>query len=540
MPERIVVVGYGPVGARFVEGLLPAVRTGAIDLTVIGAETADAYNRVLIAEYAVGQADRVALEITDANAAREAGVKIVTGTTVTAINRSRHTVTLGTGAQVAYDRLVLATGARANIPTLDGVERLRRDRLMPAADAAALDTAEAPLPRGITALRDLNDAHVVLEAVQRGQRIVVLGAGVLGMEIALAASRAGAETCVVYHGESPMARNLDVGGGTVLARNVRRAGVAMINHSRAESVIFHLDDDGVERFDGLVCADGKQIFGDLLLFSCGVGARTELAALAGLSVSTGILVDDSLRSHTDPDIYAIGDCAHIAPVPREGDAVSVPGGAPAGLIGPGWRQADWLAAAFLASFVAEMPPAPLPERAASVVMLKADGVNVVAAGNTAADQWAESFSSEFPAPQSRSNGCSTTLSVAVWADPEHGRYVKMVTREGILEGFVCVGMPRTGAELTLLFERGSELPADRSVLLRFDGPDYDPTIGSDVFALDATVCWCNGVTVGAIADSATAGNTTIACIGSATRAGTGCGGCKHRIGSVLERFAAVV
>lgn len=137
-------------------------------------------------------------------------------------------------------------------------------------------------------------------------------------------------------------------------------------------------------------------------------------------------------------------------------------------------------------------------------------------------------------------GCdSSPPSVAQWADPELGRYVKMVTRAGMLEGFVCVGMPRTGAELTLLFERGSELPSDRSVLLRFDGPDYDPSVGGDVFALEATVCWCNGVTVGAIADSAGAGNTTVACIGSATRAGTGCGGGKARIGGVLERFSAV-
>jgi assimilatory nitrate reductase electron transfer subunit len=110
----------------------------------------------------------------------------------------------------------------------------------------------------------------------------------------------------------------------------------------------------------------------------------------------------------------------------------------------------------------------------------------------------------------------------------------MVTRDGILEGFVCVGMPRTAAELTLLFERGSELPFDRSVLLCYDGPDYETEAGS-AFERDATVCWRNGVTVGAIADSAVAG-TDAACIGAATRAGTGCGGCKLRIADVLERF----
>lgn len=530
--ERIVLIGYGTVGARFAEELLPAVRSGAVTLTVVGAESDDAYNRVLIAEYAVGYADRESLEITDTDAAREAGVRILCGTSATSINRTRNTVSLGTGEQVPYDRLVLATGSRANVPTLEGVTRLRRDRLRPGSDASGLDSAGAPLPRGITALRDLADAETVLRAVRAGQRIVVLGAGVLGMEIALAANRAGAETCVVYHGETPMARNLDVGGGTVLARAARKAGVTMVSHSRAESVVFHLDDDGVERFDALVCADGKQIFGDLLLLSCGVGARTELAALAGLAVSTGILVDSTLASHTDPHIFAIGDCAHVAERAEPESAHIAIGGGPSGLVGPGWRQSEWLAARFSAEAGHERLP--YIERAASVVMLKAEGVDVASAGNTAADPW---DSASLGGAHVADCG-ALPLSVAQWADPEHGRYVKMVTRAGILEGFVCVGMPRTAAELTLLFERGSELPADRSVLLRFDGPDYYPAVGGDLFALEATVCWCNGVTVGAITDSAGAGNTTVACISAATRAGTGCGGCKGRIGALLDRLVA--
>ncbi|WP_104163136.1 FAD-dependent oxidoreductase [Cryobacterium sp. N22] len=558
-PERIVVVGYGPVGARFVDELLPLVEAGLAELTVVGAEEVHAYNRVLLADYAVGRTDRDTLDLTDGSRARAAGARILTGTTVTSVNRTIRTVSLGDGSSVPYDRLVLATGARANVPTLDGVKRVRRGLMKPGADAgglgaAALDWAAAPLPRGVSALRDLADAATVLAAVQAGRRIVVLGAGVLGMEIALAAAAAGAEVCVVYHGEIPMNRNLDRGGGSVLTRSARQAGVTMVNHARAESVLFHHDDDGVERFEALLCADGKQINGDLLLLSCGVGARTELAHLAGLPVSTGVLVDESLRSWADASIHAIGDCAHVAARPADADlgaawngARMAPAGGPSGLIGPGWRQADSLAARFTAEITAgtaargavpaaaESAPVLSAEPGASVVMLKAEGIDVVAAGDTSADPFDLDDSAH-------AHGCASgdpaPLVVAQWADPEHGRYVKMVTRGGILTGFVCVGMPRTGAELTLLFERGSELPADRSVLLRFDGPDYDPATAGDAFAPESTVCWCNGVTVAAITTSAQAGNDTVACIGTATRAGTGCGGCKGRIGEVLERFAA--
>ena len=158
-------------------------------------------------------------------------------------------------------------------------------------------------------------------------------------------------------------------------------------------------------------------------------------------------------------------------------------------------------------------------------MLKAEHLDVVAVGDVSAEPWDEH--PDHPARR-----------VAQWADPEHHRYVKMVTEHGVLTGFASVGMPRTAAELTLLFERRAELPADRSLLLRFDGPDDDPAASGDAFAPAATVCWCNGVTVERIEESAASGCETVACVGRDTRAGTGCGGCKSRIGEVLARFAA--
>jgi assimilatory nitrate reductase electron transfer subunit len=134
------------------------------------------------------------------------------------INRTRQTVSLQSGELVPYDRLVLATGARANVPTLDGLGKPKD----------GLDAAAAGLPRGVEVLRDLRDGDAIREAVKAGQRIVVLGAGVLGMELALAASEQGAEVVVVHHGDGPMARNLDTDGGRMLARAARAAGVEVV------------------------------------------------------------------------------------------------------------------------------------------------------------------------------------------------------------------------------------------------------------------------------------------------------------------------
>lgn len=514
MPERVVLVGYGPVGARLVEGLLPAVRDGLIDLTVVGAEPHDAYNRVLIAEYAVGRMDRAGLDLGDRRVAEEAGVRFVLATAVAGVDRALRTVRLADGIRLPYDRLVLATGARANVPTLGGVSRA--------------SAHEGDLPRGVVALRDLADAEVVRAAVTAGRRIVVLGAGVLGMELALAAAEAGAEVVVAYHSAAPMNRTLDENGGRVLAAAAVAAGVEMMHHARAESIVHRYDDHGQAWFDGLVCADGRVLSGDLLVLSCGVGARTEIAAMAGLAVSAGVLVDGASRSWTDPNIFAIGDCAHVADPADAAPDGRVAGG-PSGLIGPGWRQADSLAALLRreaeagASTSVVGSSAVVAERP-GVVMLKAEGIDVVAGGAVDADPFAH-------AP-----GCHGPQ-VTIWADPARGAYVKLVTVDGVLTGFVAVGMPRTGAELTLLFERGSELPADRSSLLRLDAPDAGMAVVADPFAADATVCWCNGVSAGAIRDAVAAGEPTVGCVKATTRAGTGCGGCVGRITELLAREA---
>ncbi|CAN5355248.1 FAD-dependent oxidoreductase [soil metagenome] len=559
---RIVLIGYGPVGARFVEGLLPSVQAGVAEVTVVGAEAHDAYNRVLLADYAIGRASRERLDITDTAAARAAGVQFQLGAAVVGIDRGRQAVRLDSGVLVLYDRLVFATGARANVPTLDGLERAKRSRLARAAVAARLDEGATPLPSGVVVLRDLADAAVVRTAVESNSRVVVLGAGVLGMELALGLAEQGAEVVVVYHGDGPMARNLDSAGGRMLAKAARAAGVAMASHARAEGLVFHTDDRGHQHFDALVCADGRQIDGDLLVLSCGVSARTELAAAAELTVSAGIVVDEKLRSWSDPDVYAIGDCAQVAARGSESADGRV-AGAPSGLIGPGWRQADWLAvrlaaeateaaaaterltATATAESASARTAAPArtaavrtaalrtaPAERAGVVMLKAEGVDVVSGGDVTADLWAEQSAQSVAAGES-------PLEVTQWADPGRGSYLKLVTRDGVLTGFVAVGSARAGAELTLLFERGGELPADRSALLRLDASDAGAPETSDAFAPDATVCWCNGVTALHITNAIAEGHASTECIGKATRAGTGCGGCRGKIAEILARAAPV-
>lgn len=511
MTERIVVVGFGPVAARLVDELLPAVRSGLAHLTVVGEEAEAAYNRVLVADLGVGRTTASALALSDAAALIADGVDVRLGVRVRRVDRARQQLVLSDGTFPGYDRLVFVTGSRPVIPNLTGLNP---------------DPAAPVLPAGVTALRDLRDASVLQAAVAGGKRVVVLGGGVLGLETALAAAEEGATVTVVHNGPHPLGRNIDRGGGAVLAASLRNCGVRVAGNARSTGVEHNAPNGG---FSALLLEDGSAIDGDLLVLSCGVRPRTELAEGCGLSTGAGILVDHKLRAHHEPHIFAIGDCAEVrCPDPDCAECRTARG--PSGLVGPGWRQAEWLAG-YLTLLASESPDAELvpalPAELPGVVVLKARGMNMAVAGDVSADPWDEEALTAGAV-----NG-RAGLQIAQWADPEHGRYVKMTTRAGVLEGLVAVGMPRTGAELVQLFERGAELPADRSLLLRLDGPDQAAAAGAA--DPERTVCRCAGVSGTRIAAAVTDGCGTMAEVSGATRAGTGCGGCHDDIKELIEK-----
>ena len=497
-PERIVIVGFGPVAARLVEHLEPLVAAGKISVTVIGQETDAAYNRVLVADVAVGRSRETAIGLADPTALGALGIDVRLGTRVARVDRPARQVLLDDGEAIPYHRLVFATGSRPILPCLEGMD----------------DGGSQVLPAGVSFLRDLDDARSLATALASRDRIVVLGGGILGIEAALAAAEEGGRVTLVHHGRSPMERLLGE-GAMVLAAALRNAGIAVV---AGTSTGVHLVDG---RFAGLNLQDGTRADGGRLVLACGVRPRTELAEGCGLDVADGVLVDHTLRAVGAEDIWAIGDCAEVRC--RDSSCPACSGDtAPQGLIGPGWQQADYLGLAWAAEFAGTPPSAVgLPERRDAVLVLKARGVDAVTAGETDADPWA----------------IQPGLAVAVWADPGHGRYVRMVTRDGVLTGLVCVGMPRTGAELVLLFERGSELPADRSSLLRLDSAEG--AVAAIPPGPDATLCRCAGVTRGTVADSVVNGCTSVPDVSASTRAGTGCGGCHEDIKAVIEQHFAV-
>ncbi|GHD04935.1 FAD-dependent oxidoreductase [Zhihengliuella salsuginis] len=503
--ERIVVIGFGPVAARLVEDLLPSVAAGVIELTVLGSEPHAAYNRVMVGEVGGGRKSVDAITLADVDELRGLGVDVRLGATVKRVDRSRRHVVLQTGDTVEYDRIVFATGARPVLPTLRGLNFAPH--------------VEPELPAGVAALRDLDDAGALKRAIDARGRVVVLGGGVLGVEAALLIQEQGAQAVLVHHGDHPMARALDSDAGRLLSARLCAAGVQLVPSATAVAVRKEED-----TFSGLELDGGTVIEGDLLVLSVGVRPRDEIAAGCGLTTGSGIQVDRKLRADTEDRVFAIGDCA------------AVDGGRPSGLIGPGWSQAAWLAG-YLAAHRVRNPflDGPLdeaaetrlaaadpfadgvPEELPGAVLLKARGIDLAAGGTVDVDLWD-----------------AGARRVSVWADPQQGRYVKMVTEDGVLTGFVAIGMPRTAAELVLLYERGRELPADRTTLFRLD----DAAMSAEAEpSADDVLCRCSGATHGQVAGARDAGSTTVEAVGSSCRAGTGCGGCRDKIEAILAADA---
>jgi NADPH-dependent 2,4-dienoyl-CoA reductase/sulfur reductase-like enzyme len=272
--RTFVIVGAGLAGAKAAETLRAQGFDGRIILA--GTETERPYERPPLSKgLLLGTAERESPFVHEAGWYAEHDVELRTGTTVTGIDRAAHTVRTGDGEQFHYDRLLLATGASPR---------------------------SLPVPGGGDAptLRTFADSDRIAAAVHEGTRLVIVGAGWIGLEIAAAARERGASVTVVETAALPLQRVLGDRIAEVFADLHREHGV----HFRFGAQIAEL------RGTQVVLADGTKLDGDSVLAAVGVRPNTGLAEQAGLDVGDGILVDRRLRT-SDPDIFAAGDVAGI-------------------------------------------------------------------------------------------------------------------------------------------------------------------------------------------------------------------------------------
>lgn len=300
--QRLVVVGHGMVGHRFVQAAIERGVTETHDVVVVGDESRPAYDRVGLTTFFEVGAD--ALSLLPTGGYDDPRVRLLLGTEVTAIDTEARTVGFAEG-DLDYDALVLATGAAPFVPPIEG-----RD----------LD--------GCFVYRTIEDLEAIRDAAaHEGVRVgAVIGGGLLGLEAADALARLGLETHVVEMAPRLMAVQVDDAGGAVLTRHVEQLGLTVHTGARTSAV---LGDGG--RVTGLALADAEPVAADLVVFSAGIRPRDALARAAGLEVAErgGVLVDEQCRT-SDPHVWAIGECA-------------APAGRMYGLVAPGYAMAEVVA-----------------------------------------------------------------------------------------------------------------------------------------------------------------------------------------------------
>jgi 3-phenylpropionate/trans-cinnamate dioxygenase ferredoxin reductase subunit len=283
LDERVfVIVGASLAGAKAAEALREGGFTGQVVL--IGEETELPYERPPLSKgYLLGDAPREEAQVHDAEWYRQQNIELMVGVRVTNLDPATHTLTLdGVGTQ-GYDRLLLTTGSR--------VRRL---------DVPGVELAD------VRYLRTLPESDVLLERLRSGVgRVVVVGAGWIGLETAAAARKYGASVTVVEVDTLPLRRVLGDEVATVYANLHRDHGVEF---RFGAGVREFRGSDGV--LTGVVLDDGSELPADLAIVGVGIVPATELAAVAGLAVDNGIAVDGSLRT-SDPDVYAAGDVASV-------------------------------------------------------------------------------------------------------------------------------------------------------------------------------------------------------------------------------------
>lgn len=278
MTAGIVIVGGGQAGFQVAASLRTGGHAGPI--TLVGAETVPPYQRPPLSKaYLLGKMERERLLFRQEGFYREAAVNLMLGETASAIDREARAVVTGDGRHVPYERLVLATGTRVRSLPIEGTEL-----------------------GNVLYLRTLADADALAAGLAQARRVVVIGGGFIGLEVAASARTLGKEVTVLEAAPRLMGR---VVAPVISAFFWEMHGARRVDVVLDARIQRLLGADG--RVTGVEMADGAVHPADLVVIGIGVVPNVELAMAAGLDCADGILVD-AHGVTSDPAILACGEC----------------------------------------------------------------------------------------------------------------------------------------------------------------------------------------------------------------------------------------
>lgn len=473
---KIIVIGHGMVGHKFLECLVDA---GApdIDVTVLCEEPRPAYDRVHLSAFFAGKSAQD-LSLVAPGFFERTRIDLKLNAKAQLIDSAAKTVTFnldGVSRTLPYDKLVIATGSYPFVPTLAGNQR-----------------------KDCFVYRTIEDLEAMLECGKRSRSGVVIGGGLLGLECAKALRDMQLETHVVEFAPRLMAVQVDESGGRILRQKIEELGVTAHTQKNTLEIV-----DGKSGTHRMNFDDGTHLDTDMIVFSAGIRPRDELARDSGLKVGErgGIVIDNSCRS-SDPDIYAIGECA-------------LWNGRIFGLVAPGYDMARIAAKHMLAA--GGSTAVPEFNGADMSTKLKLMGVDVASIGD----------------PHGKEAGSRSYQ----FTDERKQIYKKIVVSEcgKYLLGGVMVGDASEYGTLLQMMLNRIELPASPEFLIlpQADG-QARAGLGVDALPDTAQICSCNNVSKGDLCAAVGGGATSIGALKSCTKAGTSCGGCVALVTQVMK------
>lgn len=278
MNKSIVIVGGGQAGAEVARNLRQGGFAGSIRL--FGREVLPPYERPPLSKaLLLGKVEAERLLLGSREVYEKNGIELFTGSHVEALEIDARKLRLARGDVFNFDACILATGAEARRPPIPGMDL-----------------------EGVHVLRTVQDALDLRAALRPGSRLVVIGGGFLGLEVASSARASGVEVTVIEAAGSLLQRSISaLTAGAIEARH-RAAGTALLLNTTVQRL------EGRTRIERVVTSRGEQLPADVVLIAIGATPVTELARPGGLACNNGIVIDDRCRTSAE-DIYAIGDCA---------------------------------------------------------------------------------------------------------------------------------------------------------------------------------------------------------------------------------------
>ncbi|TKA81982.1 Nitrite reductase [NAD(P)H] [Cryomyces minteri] len=517
---RIVVVGLGMVGISFIEKLMKYdVKRREYDIVVIGEEAHLAYNRVgLTSFFQHRQVENLYLNPKEwYSSMPEGSLNCHLNTLVTEINTSDKTVRTSAGDTVPYDILVLATGSDAVLP-----------RHTPGHDA-----------KGVFVYRTIDDLQKLIEfsSTKKGTTGAVVGGGLLGLEAAKAMMdlEEFGKFKLIERNRWVLSRQLDADAGGMVVEQVRALGLDVLLSKR----VGRIRTDAENNVTGVRFEDGEEMECSCICFAIGIKARDELARKAGIKCADrggGIVINADL-STSNPDIYAIGECASW-----ENQTY--------GLIAPGVEMADVLAFNLTQAKAHSPRKFKRPDLSTKLKLL---GVEVASFGDFFADR---DGPKELPAKRhgGKKEGAIETkdrvknltegpppppVKALTYKDPFTQVYKKyLFTMDGkYLLGGMMIGDTKDYVKLVPMVknQKPIEVPPSEFIVGANKGGEDD----GDDLADDTQICSCHNVLKGDVTRAVKDGTCkSIGDVKSCTKAGTGCGGCMPLVTTIFNKTMA--